>query len=426
MAGEVLTGVESKFMEQMTALAQNIEQKLAAGEKTYGDVTGEVKSLGEALESVTKKIKEMEEAMSARKWADMPGVNEGKDKFSLFKACSAIANRDFTHAGYEKEVMDGARAKAAQAAGVDTAGGYLVPVQALGGIIELLRSNLVLNTLGATVLTDLVGVPVEVPKQTSSATAYWVAENSALTESIIGLGQLQMNPKGLGALVKMSNRSLRLSNPSLEALVRQDITEQIARALDIAGLRGTGSLGTPIGIVNIPGVATVDFDSTAAHGAATNPSWEAMYELEGKLEDADALKGKLGYTFAPAIKRQMSKLRSAAFATTDQEGAFLQTQPMTAAHISAVLGYPFATTTQLPTNLGSSTDQGEVIFGNWADLLIGMWGGLRLLASQEAGTAFAADQTWVRAIMDVDVAVRHIQSFAVGLKVNKVVDASGA
>lgn len=424
--GDVVNGIEQKVLDKVSAMVEQIEKKLNQGEKTYTDLDGEVKSLTTALDLATKKIKEMEESMTKRQWADMPGVNEGKEKFSLFKACSAIASRDFTYAGYEKEVMDAARTKAAQAVGVDTTGGYLVPVQALGGVIELLRSNMVLNALGATMLTDLVGVPVEVPKQTSSATAYWIEENASITESIIGLGQLQMNPKGLGALVKMSNRSLRLTNPSLEALVRNDISEQIARAVDLAGLRGTGVTGQPLGIVNQPSVTTVNFDSTAVHGAATNPSWEAMYELEGVLEDADALKGKLAYAFAPAIKRQMSKLRAAAFATVDNEGAFLQTQPMTAANITAVLGYPFQTSTQLPTNLGGSSDQGEVIFGNWADLLIGMWGGMRLLASQEAGTAFASDQTWVRAIMDMDVAVRHAESFAVGINVNKVVDASGA
>jgi HK97 family phage major capsid protein len=301
-----------------------------------------------------------------------------------------------------------------------------VPLQALGGFIEILRANMVTTALGATVLNDLIGIPVEVPRQTSSTLAHWVEENSALTESEIGLGMLQMNPKALGSLVKMSNRSVRLTNPAIEALVQRDIAEQMARRMDITALRGSGVLGEPLGIVNQVGVSTVDFDSTAVTGAATNPSWEGMYELEGVLEDADALKGSLGYAFAPAIKRQMSKLRSAAFATVDNEGPFLQTQPMTSANITAVLGYPFATTTQMPTNLGGSTDQGEVIFGNWADLLIGMWGGMRLKASEDASTAFERDQLWVRAIMDVDVAIRRVESFAVGIEVNKTVDASGA
>jgi HK97 family phage major capsid protein len=415
---------QKDLTEKLDTLAASINEKLAAGEKAYVDTDGKVQSLEDMLKEVKTKLSDLDEAMVKRGWADQPGLEDEKEKFSIFKAFNAISTRDWTGADFEKDVMNQAKTKA-QSAGVDTAGGFLVPLQALGGFIEILRSNMVTSRLGATVLEGLTGIPVEIPKQTSSSTANWVEENSPLTESQVGLGQLQMNPKALGTLVKMSNRSVRLTQPAIESLVQQDMAEQIARALDLAAIRGLGSLGQPLGVVNQPGVVTVDFDSTAVHGAKTNPSWEGMYELEGVLEDADALKGNLGYAFAPAIKRQMSKLRSAAFATVDNEGPFLQTQPMTAADITAVLGYPFATSTQMPTNLFAG-DQGEAIFGNWSDLLIGMWGGLRLKASEDASTAFERDQLWVRAIMDVDIAIRRVESFAVGINVNKVVDASGA
>ena len=59
-------------------------------------------------------------------------------------------------------------------------------------------------------------------------------------------------------------------------------------------------------------------------------------------------------------------------------------------------------------------------------MVVGMWGGMRLKASEDASTAFERDQLWVRAIMDVDVAIRRVESFAVGIEVNKTVDASGA
>jgi HK97 family phage major capsid protein len=416
---------QKDLTEKLDTLAASISEELAAGKKSYVDVEGQVKSLEDMLTEVKTKMADMDEAMTKRSWANEPGLEDEKQKFSIFKAFNAISTRSWEGAEFEQEVMSQAKTKA-QSAGVDTAGGFLVPLQALGGFIEILRANMVTEALGATVLTDLRGVPVEVPKQTSASTANWIEENSPITESQIGLGQIQMNPKALATLVKMSNRSVRLTNPAIEALVQRDMAEQMARKLDLAGLRGDGILGSPLGIINQVGVATVDFDSTAVHGAATNPSWEAMYELEGVLEDADALKGALGYTFAPAIKRQMSKLRAAAHTTIDNEGPFLQTQPMTAANITAVLGHPFATTTQLPTNLGGGSDQGEVIFGNWSDLLIGMWGGMRLKASEDASTAFERDQLWVRAIMDVDVAIRRVESFAVGINVNKVVAASGA
>jgi HK97 family phage major capsid protein len=405
--GEVIVNHETDLLAKLGEIAVTIEEKMAKGDKSQIKVNDEVKSLGEALELVTKKIGEMEVAMTKRKGYDLPGLEDEKEKFSLFKACSAIATKNFEHASFEKSIMDECAKKTAQSAGVDTLGGYIVPMQALGGIIELLRSNMVLDALGATTLSDLVGVPVEVPKQTGSTTAHWVEENAALTESNITLGQLAMNPKGLGALVKMSNRSLRLSNPSLENLVRNDITEQIARALDLAGIFGTGTLGQPLGVAN-QGIATVDM--TLAVTGPTNPSWEGLYELEGLLEDANALKGKLGYAMSPGSKRNMSKLRHGVAAVGDQGGAFMHTNPMTAPMITAMLGHPFQTSTSIPNTSGETN---QVFFGNWADLLIGMWGGLQLKASEEAGTSFVTNQTWVRAIMDVDIAIRRVESFCV-------------
>lgn len=410
---------EAQLLEKMDSVVTSVEKKLSEGEKTYTDMQGTIKSLEETLLDVQTKYKDLSESMEKRAWKDVPGAEDtAKDKFSFFKAFNAIRSKDFSQAGYEQEVMQAASQKA-QAAGVDTAGGYLVPVQALGGIIELLRANLVTAALGATVLDNLTGVPVEIPKQTGAATAVWVEENSAITESEITFGQLALNPKGLAALVKMSNRSLRLTNPSLEMLVRDDMVQQIALALDLAALRGTGANGQILGLVNQVGVGTVDFDASAQATATYNPSWEAMYELEGVVEDANALRGRLGFAMSPKVKRAMSKLRAAVAAVDDQGGNFMQTVPMTAAMITAVLGWPFQTTTQIPNNLGLGT-QSEVYFGNWADLIIGMWGGMRLKASDEAGTAFASDQTWVRAIMDVDAGIRRPESFAIGNNVNTV------
>jgi HK97 family phage major capsid protein len=414
---------QKDLTEKLDVLAASINEKLTAGEKAYVDQDGKVNSLEVMLTEVKTQLKDMDEAMTKRGWANEPGLEDEKQKFSIFKAFNAISTKDWSEAEFERDVMKQAKTKA-QAAGVETAGGFLVPLQALGGFIEILRANMVTATLGATMLNDLIGVPVEIPKQTSSSLAHWVEENASLTESEIGLGQLQMNPKALGTLVKMSNRSVRLTNPAIEGLVARDIAEQMARRLDLTAMRGTGVLGEPLGIINQPGVGTIDFDVAAEATTTFNPSWEGMYELEGVVEDADALKGSLGFAMAPSIKRGMSKLRAAVAVVDDQGGNFMQTNPMTAPDITALLGHPFATTTQLPSNLGAGTDQGEVIFGNWSDLLIGMWGGMRLKASEEASTAFERDQLWVRAIMDVDVAIRRVESFAVGLNVNKVAEAT--
>ena len=67
--------------------------------------------------------------------------------------------------------------------GTPTAGGNLVATDLLSGsFIDMLRNAMVLDQLGVTMLTGLMG-NVAIPKQTSGSTIYWVAENTAPTES---------------------------------------------------------------------------------------------------------------------------------------------------------------------------------------------------------------------------------------------------
>jgi HK97 family phage major capsid protein len=116
----------------------------------------------------------------------------------------------------------------------------------------------------------------------------------------------------------------------------------------------------------------------------------------------------------PVISRKLKKLKIDQYTgqTTNQGYHFL---PMTDSQLSTALGYPFYKTTQLSKTLtkGSSTDCSAVYFGNWAEMLIGQWGGLELKASSETSTAFQRNQTWIRAIQEVDVNVRHAASFSV-------------
>ena len=78
-----------------------------------------------------------------------------------------------------------------------------------------------------------------------------------------------------------------------------------------------------------------------------------------------------------------------------------------------LVGYPVYQTTQVPITGGTGGDEAEVYFCNWDDVVLADWGSIELVASSEADTAFAANQTWIRAIWLVDVMVRHAVSCAV-------------
>ena len=134
------------------------------------------------------------------------------------------------------------------------------------------------------------------------------------------------------------------------------------------------------------------------------------------LAEKNAERGRLAFVSHPSVLGKMRRERIAQF-TGQTDGAYV-VMPLTDEQMRAQLGFPFFQTTQLPTNLtkGSGTQLSEVYLANWAELMIGMWTNMEFLASNQAGDAtggaFSQNQTWLRVIMEVDVAVRHPESFA--------------
>jgi HK97 family phage major capsid protein len=372
------------------------------------DISGKVDSKFTTLE---RRIEHMESQSKTRKWASLPGAEHSG--FSFFKAIRAIQTGDWSEAGKEKEVFENTRRKALGTAD-DVAGGYLVPSQAMPELIEQLMAESVVIESGARVIADLMGSPVTFPKQTGGATVYWVGDNAAIPPSEPTFGQVKLTPKKAAALVQLSNSLLAQSNPSAEAIIRQDLARGLSLGVDLAALRGPGSENQPLGIANVPGINTV---TLGTGDGAVMSNLDLFEDMAYELAVDNALKGKLGYVFHPAIRRLLRKLKITNF--SGDPG----TEPLLPAVIWAsmtgdnailqAIGYPFRMTTQIPVNLvaGQSVNCTEVYFGNWEDLLIGMWGGMTILASNVAGTAFATDQTWIRVILSLDVAVRHEESF---------------
>ena len=68
----------------------------------------------------------------------------------------------------------------------------------------------------------------------------------------------------------------------------------------------------------------------------------------------------------------------------------------------------------VPSNLtkGSGTNLSALIYGNWADLLIGYWSAFDLLVNPFEATAYPKGNVSVRAMLTCDVAVRYAESFS--------------
>ena len=387
-------------MEGAKILAALNAQKDMITEK-FGSFDARVKELETRIASTEKNLKPTK--------VTVPGLEDEKKEFSFLKAINGIKNNDWDNAGFEKEVFDTTKA---MSAGTGADGGYIVPTQYIAEIIELLRADSVVMSLGATMLNDLTGGVIEFPKQTGGASAYWVDENADITPSQQTLGNLTLSPKAVACLVKMSNRLLKLSNPSAEAMIRRDIALTLALKIDLAAMFGSGVESEPLGIANTPGISNL---AIGDNGGVFN--FAHVSQMEGLLEDENALRGNLGFAWHGKVKRQLKRQKYDTYTSQTTNQPYITQLPMSDAKLKDALGYNFATSSQVPTDGVKGTSTGgtlsSVIFANWLELLIAQWGGMEIFASSETSDAFQKNQTWVRIIQEVDMGLRHPESFSI-------------
>ena len=341
--------------------------------------------------------------------ADVGLTSKEVRQYSFVRAINAMANpqdkRAWANAAFEREVSEAAQktygrsaqgffvpneithAKRDLTVGTASAGGNLVATELLAGsFIEMLRNRSVVQRAGATVLNGLVG-NVAIPKQSGAATAYWVAESGAPTESQQTLAQVTMSPKTVGAYTDFSRKLMIQSSIDVESMVRRDLATVIALAIDNAALYGTGSSNQPTGLKLVSGINTKDF-------AATNPTFIELVGMESEVATDNADIGTMTYLFNPA---QRGALKTTEKSTTSA-GQFVWEAGNT------VNGYRTETSNQVTA--------GDVFFGNFADLLIGFFSGLDLMVDPYSNSTSGTMR--VVALQDTDIAVRNAVSFCYG------------
>lgn len=282
--------------------------------------------------------------------------------------------------------------------GSATAGGNLVATTLLASnFIELLRNRMMVAQMGATMLDGLVG-NMAIPSQTAAASTNWVTEGNAVTESEATFGQVTLSPKTVGMFTDYSRRTLLQTTPAIEALVRADLAAGIAVEIDRAALHGSNSGGQPRGIAATAGIGSV---AGGTNGAA--PTYLNMIALEEQVAVANADVGALGFLTNAKMRAQLRGTQQ--FASTNGVPVW--------GSDNTILGYRAGVSNNVSSTLTKGTSNGvcsAIFFGNWNDLLIGLWGGLDLILDASA-LATSGGRRLV-ALQDVDVAVRRAASFA--------------
>ena len=258
-----------------------------------------------------------------------------------------------------------------------------------GDFIDVLRNASSVMQAGARTLNGLSG-DVKIPKKTAAASAGWIAtEGGDAAESQMTVGSVSMSPKTVAARTEVTRQLLIQSSVDIENLMRDDLAQAMALAIDLGALAGSGSSGQPTGIKNVSGINTLDFGTSPV----LVPSYAQLVEMETKVAEDNANFGNLAYimnaTMYGALKSVEKATNTAQFVVE-----------------------PGGTINGHRAIVSNQVTAGDAFYGNFNDLLIGFFGGLDILVDPYTNSASGTIR--IAAHQSVDVAVRHAVSFCLG------------
>lgn len=326
--------------------------------------------------------------------------SELRSKFSVRRAIAHAAGLE-VDAGFEREMQAELSKRAGRAPE-----GLFIPTEvfekrvlttAAGGsdlvsldhrpdqYISALTAASVVRGLGATVLTGLRG-NVSIPRETDSPATGWVAENAALSSDDADFDAVTLSPKHAGALSEYSRNMLMQASPEIEGLLRQMLARNLALTIDRAAILGGGA-NEPTGVLSTAGIQTQAYASSIfATGA----------EMIAKADIANVSASRSFLT--------SNTIRKQAMLSRDGDGnphgvpTIFHNEPVTFSN-------------QVPTTLGGTNNNHGLIYGDWSELLMGIWSEVDILVNPYEASAYAKGNVAIRAMATVDCALRHPAAF---------------
>lgn len=377
----------------------------------------------------------------------VPGLYEHKSKFSLLKAMVAVKmGGDDKHfeackAGFELEVIKAARQVKhgeGQVVGIDSQGGFFVPDQVIPDVIQAIYTRSILIDLAGdgqtrvSVLDGLVGSPVKIPKFDGGVLAFWIGEQDDFIESKSKVGNVDLAPKKLGVLTRITHEMRKFGTFGFEQLFRNDMVRASAKELDRVILYGSGSSNEPKGLFKMDGIQYYRAEDntvlTRAEAVAVADwqggelDFDGLDNMRGALEDADVdVNETFSYIGAPRYFRRLKQIKVSNFATQTSEKPYLLGSPMLRDETLRALIGDFGKSTQVKNKQlpgqsidGATTDTspgddkfGDVVGANWSEVLVGRWSGVEIEDDGGTGTGFVRDETNVKLRLFADVGHRQ-------------------
>ncbi|WP_265432604.1 phage major capsid protein [Aeromonas salmonicida] len=291
-------------------------------------------------------------------------------------------------------------------------GGAIIPENLHSEVIELLRPRTIVRKLGARPV-PLPNGNLSMPRMSGGATSSYVGEGVDAKATGGSFDDVKLAAKTMITLVPISNQLVGRAGYNVEQLVLGDMLAAMGGREDKAFLRDDGSNNTPIGFKK---VATDAGRTVAWTGTADLATIDAYLDLLIlKLMSSDSMMINPGWGMSPRSWMKLFGLR---------DGNGNKVYPEMAQGL--LKGYPVAHTNTIPVNLGTGTNQTEIYFADWNDVVIGEQDNMTIDFSREATyvdaagelvSSFARNQSLIRLVGNHDVGFRHVEGLVLGTEV---------
>ncbi len=228
----------------------------------------------------------------------------------------------------------------------DSEGGFLVPDEYEGQLIQALQEANILRNL-CNVITTSYG-DRKIPVVASHGSAVWMDEEGGFDESDDSFTQVTLSAYKLGTMLKVSDELLNDSYFNLEAYIAAEFARRIGAAEESGFILGDGS-SKPTGLLHTTGGASLGV--TAA--SATAITMDEVLDLYHSLKSTYRKNGT--FLVNDATVKAIRKLK-------DGQGQYFWQPSIQAGVPDTILNRPVITSQYMPTSeAGAKT----ILFGDF-------------------------------------------------------------
>ena len=354
---------------------EDLTSKLKLEKRKFNETENlEFISMKEEVEKLNKTIDEIKNAdkKAVRNEVNTKNNKNNMTNFSLLKTIRDIAEgrslsdetiqimnagkEEFVKAGLERrgqiilpfEYREGINAQTA------LEGHEIVATQVMP-LLPSLKAKTVLGLAGANFYTNLVG-DIQIPIYAGTSSA-WASETGTTANGVGAFSDVTLTPHRLTTFIDISKQFLAQDAISAEATLMNDLIASI-----IVKVENT-AFDAIVGTASRPAGLFYGADLTGSLSGTT--TFAKVIGIKAAVDTANALTGNLAYVTNPAEGAVLETT------STDPNGGAVMIM-----NNGKVNGYPVYVTSNLGTSVFTGVTYNLVAFGNWADYLVGQWGGM--------------------------------------------------